>query len=65
MALHILLLVVDVNRPLFEGVFPAIITPFDSYGNVDFDALGCVVQFQIEAGVHGFFACGTVGEGAL
>jgi len=54
-----------VNRPLFEGVFPAIITPFDSYGNVDFDALGCVVQFQIEAGVHGFFACGTVGEGAL
>ncbi|MEM2790077.1 MAG: 4-hydroxy-tetrahydrodipicolinate synthase [Candidatus Bathyarchaeia archaeon] len=53
------------SKPLFEGVFPAIITPFDCEGNVDFDALRGVVRFHIEAGVHGFFVCGTVGEGAL
>jgi len=53
------------SEPLFEGVLPAIITPFDSNGNVDFDALRDVVHFQIEGGVHGFFACGTVGEGVL
>ena len=53
------------SEPLFEGVLPAIITPFDSNGNVDFDALRDVVRFQIEGGVHGFFACGTVGEGVL
>lgn len=52
-------------KPLFEGVFPAIVTPFDHRGDVDFDSLREVVRFQIEAGVHGFFACGTVGEGVL
>ncbi|MEM1529953.1 MAG: 4-hydroxy-tetrahydrodipicolinate synthase [Candidatus Bathyarchaeia archaeon] len=53
------------GKPLFEGIFPAIITPFDSDGNVDFEALRDVVRFQIEGEVHGFFVCGTVGEGAL
>ncbi|MEM1581272.1 MAG: 4-hydroxy-tetrahydrodipicolinate synthase [Candidatus Bathyarchaeia archaeon] len=53
------------GKPLFEGILPAIITPFDSNGDVDFHALSDVVRFQINGGVHGFFACGTVGEGAL
>ncbi len=54
-----------VSKPLFEGILPAIITPFNSDGSVDFDALREVVRFQIKKGVHGFFACGTVGEGVL
>lgn len=53
------------GKPLFEGILPAIITPFDSDGNVDFEILRDVVRFQIEGGVHGFFVCGTIGEGAL
>lgn len=52
-------------KPLFEGILPAIITPFDAEGNVDFDLLRDVVRFQIDKGVHGFFVCGTVGEGPL
>lgn len=52
-------------KPLFEGILPAIITPFDAEGNVDFDLLRDIVRFQIEKGVHGFFVCGTVGEGPL
>jgi len=54
-----------VDKSVFEGVFPAIITPFDSDGNVDFQIFSEVVRFQINSGVHGFFVCGTVGEGAL
>jgi len=54
-----------VDKSVFEGVFPAIITPFDSDGNVDFQTFSEVVRFQINSGVHGFFVCGTVGEGAL
>ena len=53
------------SKSLFRGVFPAIITPFNSAGDIDFDALKEVVRFQINNSVHGFFACGTVGEGAL
>lgn len=52
-------------KPLFEGILPAIITPFNSEGNVDFNLLKDVVRFQIEKGIHGFFVCGTVGEGPL
>ena len=52
-------------KPLFEGILPAIITPFDAEGNVDFDLLRDIVRFQIDKGVHGFFVCGTVGEGPL
>jgi 4-hydroxy-tetrahydrodipicolinate synthase len=54
-----------VVKPLFEGILPAIITPFDAEGNVDFDLLRDIVRFQIDKGVHGFFVCGTVGEGPL
>jgi 4-hydroxy-tetrahydrodipicolinate synthase len=54
-----------VVKPLFEGILPAIITPFDVEGNVDFDLLRDIVRFQIDKGVHGFFVCGTVGEGPL
>ncbi|MEM2342080.1 MAG: 4-hydroxy-tetrahydrodipicolinate synthase [Candidatus Bathyarchaeia archaeon] len=53
------------GKPLFEGVFTAIVTPFDSEDNVDFEALRDVVRFQIKNGIHGFFACGTIGEGVL
>ena len=50
---------------IFRGVLSAIITPFDPEGNVDFSALKDVVRFQIDGGIHGFFVCGTMGEGIL
>jgi len=49
----------------FKGIFPAIITPFNSEGDVEFEYLRGVVQFQLEKGVHGFFVCGSAGEGPL
>ncbi|MBN8888852.1 MAG: dihydrodipicolinate synthase family protein [Rhodospirillales bacterium 70-18] len=49
-------------QPLF-GVIPPIATPFDADGNVLHPALREVVEFQINAGVHGLVAGGSTGEG--
>jgi len=49
----------------FEGIIPAIITPFDSEGNAELEYLREVVRFQLDRGIHGFFACGSTGEGPL
>ena len=45
-----------------EGSIVALITPFDSDGNVDFDALGRLVDFQLEAGTDALLPLGTTGE---
>ena len=47
------------------GVLTALITPYDEDGKLDTGALGRHVDRLKAAGVHGFFACGTTGEGAL
>jgi 4-hydroxy-tetrahydrodipicolinate synthase len=39
----------------------ALVTPF-SDGHVDFDALGRLIEFQIEGGTQGLVPCGTTGE---
>ena len=48
-----------------NGILVAMITPFDEDGHVEFEYLAGVVRFLLEKGVHGFFTCGTSGEGAL
>jgi 4-hydroxy-tetrahydrodipicolinate synthase len=47
----------------FQGVFPALITPFTQSGDgVDFDSLAKLVELQIAAGVDGLVVCGSTGE---
>ncbi len=46
----------------FEGVYTAIVTPFDADGSVDYKALRRLVDFQIEGGVAGLVPVGTTGE---
>jgi len=50
------------THPL-TGCMTAIVTPFRG-GKVDFDALGKLVDWQIESGVDGIVAVGTTGESA-
>ena len=50
---------------MLHGIFPAIFTPFDDDLNVDFEALSLLVDFQLDAGVNGFFVTGSTGEGLL
>ena len=46
----------------FEGIIPAVTTPFTADDQVDVAALKENVEKLIEAGVHGFVATGTMGE---
>jgi len=47
---------------VFRGSATAIVTPFDANGNVNSEALGKLIEFQIENGVDAIVACGTTGE---
>ena len=46
----------------FEGIIPAVTTPFSATDQVDVAALKDNVEKLLEAGVHGFVATGTMGE---
>jgi 4-hydroxy-tetrahydrodipicolinate synthase len=45
-----------------KGILPALVTPFDKAGNVDFDMLSSIIEFQLKAGVKGFVPLGSTGE---
>ena len=49
----------------FEGVYPAIITPMTSEGEVNEQAFRQVMEWNIEAGVDGFWVAGGTGESVL
>ena len=45
-----------------KGSIVALITPFAEDGSVDFDALGRLIDFQIEGGTDAILVLGTTGE---
>ncbi|AQW92239.1 TPA: dihydrodipicolinate synthase family protein [Elizabethkingia anophelis] len=46
----------------WEGIYPAVLTPFTKYGEIDFDMFAKNTEAQIKAGVHGIILAGTLGE---
>ena len=50
------------RTPVFTGSCPALVTPFDSHGTINYDAFGKLIDAQIEAGVDAVCVCGTTGE---
>jgi 4-hydroxy-tetrahydrodipicolinate synthase len=46
----------------FEGIIPAVTTPFDPSGEIDFPGLERNLAALLEAGVQGIVATGTMGE---
>lgn len=46
----------------FEGVYIPNITPFNEKGEIDEKGLRSLVNYFIQAGVHGLVPCGTTGE---
>ena len=45
----------------FKGTMVALVTPFKG-GHVDWEALGRLVDFHLDAGTDGLVPCGTTGE---
>lgn len=52
------------REPVFTGACPALITPFDESGAVNYDAFAKQIDFQITGGVDAVCVCGTTGESA-
>lgn len=50
------------NKEKFTGIFPALITPFDNEGKINFEALEKVIDYDLEKGVKGFYVCGSTSE---
>jgi len=45
-----------------KGILPALVTPFDAAGEIDFKTLERFVNWQLEQGVHGVVPMGSTGE---
>lgn len=48
-----------------EGLFPALVTPYDGEGRVNTDAIGGLVEKLQKRGVNGFYVGGSTGESYL
>lgn len=48
---------------MFQGTYTALITPFRD-GEIDYPALGRIIDAQLEAGIDGLVPCGSTGESA-
>ncbi|MFM2346502.1 MAG: 4-hydroxy-tetrahydrodipicolinate synthase [Pseudomonadota bacterium] len=46
----------------FEGIYTPAITPLDAQGRIDLDAFASVLEFLVEARVHGIIIGGSTGE---
>lgn len=49
------------KKPIFEGAATALITPTTEQG-VDYEALGKLIDWQIDQGIDALVICGTTGE---
>jgi len=47
---------------VFNGCYTALVTPLTRIGEVDYEGLHSLVEFQIKGGVSGVLAVGTTGE---
>lgn len=46
----------------FEGIYTPVVTPHFEDGSVNWDALADVIEYLIDAGVHGLISGGSTGE---
>lgn len=53
------------NKNRFEGVFPALLTPFDQNNKVNEKELKKLVKYNLEKGVKGFYVSGSTAEAFL
>jgi len=52
------------SRTILRGCGTALVTPFESNGDVDEQALRSLIDWQIDQGIHFLVPCGSTGEAA-
>src|SRR5664279_2117552 len=50
------------NTINWTGIYPALLTPFDAFDNIDFNMFERNLEAQIEAGIDGIVLGGSLGE---
>lgn len=50
------------NTKAFQGIFPALLTPFNTDGKLNEEVLRNLVEFNLKKGVSGFYVCGSTAE---
>jgi len=50
------------NKESWQGVFPALVTPFTAEDTIDFDLFDKNLKAQVEAGITGVIIAGSLGE---
>lgn len=50
------------KRPIFTGSATALVTPFDNSGELDLNAIGSLIDWQMEEGTDALVVCATTGE---
>ena len=50
------------DKTKFSGIFPALVTPFYQDGDINYDSLKEIMDYNINKGVTGFYVCGSTSE---
>ena len=46
----------------FAGIFPALLTPFDTKDRINIDVINQMIEYNTMKGVNGFYVCGSTAE---
>ncbi|TJZ62790.1 dihydrodipicolinate synthase family protein [Sphingobacterium olei] len=49
----------------WNGIYPAVLTPFTANGDIDYDMFAKNTEAQIAAGIHGIIIAGSLGDAAV
>lgn len=48
-----------------KGIFPAVVSPYDSKGNLNCEQYARIIEYLYEKGTHGLYICGATGDAYL
>ena len=52
------------KKTIFQGMATAMVTPMDARGDIDYEAMGRFIDWQIGSGINALVVMGTTGENA-
>ena len=52
------------KKTIFQGMATAMVTSMDAQGDIDYDAMGRFIDWQIDSGINALVVMGTTGENA-